>query len=149
MPEYFAYGSNMSFSEMENRCPGAQFICVGCLEDYRLDFTRYSPRREGGVADVVGEAGSETWGLVYQISDPDLAALDGYEGFPHAYTRFQATIATDRGAMQGLWVYTVREKQEFIAPTATYLNLIKQAAADFGFPEWYLDQLSRVPVSET
>jgi len=47
---YFAFGSNMDWSRMRERCPSARFIFNAKLNGFRLDFTRYScnePRLAG------------------------------------------------------------------------------------------------------
>lgn len=146
MPRYFAYGSNMSLDAMRQRCPGSKFICVGCLEGYRLDFTRDSAGWKGGVADIVSKEGSEVWGLVYEITDRDLEALDQYEGYRYAYDRRKIDVKTEAGVMRDLWVYSVRHKESFVAPASDYLGLIKKAAAEFDFPLSYRESLESFPV---
>ena len=54
---YFAYGSNMLFDQMRERCPSSTFVCAAALDGYRLAFTRKatganSPWRGFGVADI-------------------------------------------------------------------------------------------------
>ena len=61
MPLYFAYGSNLHWPQMKERCPSARFHCVAKLKDHRLAFTRKSISRDCGVADVVPEQGHDVW----------------------------------------------------------------------------------------
>jgi hypothetical protein len=53
MPLYFVYGSNLDAEQMKRRCPDSKVLVSGCLRGYRLDFTKYSTKWVGGVADVV------------------------------------------------------------------------------------------------
>ena len=68
---YFAYGSNMLFDQMRERCPSATFVCIAALEGYRLAFTRTAKGqwRGFGVADVIPEQDSRAWGAVFQIDE--------------------------------------------------------------------------------
>lgn len=58
---YFAYGSNMNWDQMRERCPSSRFLGIAALPDHRLAFTRGSPKRGCGVADVVAEARKSIW----------------------------------------------------------------------------------------
>jgi len=64
---YFAYGSNMDWSRMRERCPPAGFIFTAKPNRFRLDFTRYSKTNRCGVADIVVDPPSSVWGVVYHI----------------------------------------------------------------------------------
>src|ERR1041384_2857691 len=69
---YFAYGSNMHWAQMQQRCASARFVAIACLPEHRLAITRKSRRRLCGTADVVPETGSEVWGILYDIDDGDI-----------------------------------------------------------------------------
>ena len=79
---YFAYGSNLSRSQMATRCPGSSPLGAAVLQKYRLDFTTESGMWGGGVADVVEDDGNSVWGLLYSVTDDDLDRLDYYEATP-------------------------------------------------------------------
>ena len=145
MPLYFAYGSNLNLCQMMHRCPSAKLEGVGQLNGYSLGFTHYSSGWGGGTADVVPSAANEVWGLVFEIEDIDLQALDDYEGYPTAYVRFQATVEVGNRRLSGAWVYSVKEKREFIPPTSEYLDIIKRAGIHWGFPQSYMERLDGLP----
>ena len=154
MIHYFAYGSNLDRSQMQDRCPVSRLLGVGCLQGYRLDFTHYSSRWSGGVADVVKSEGAEVWGVVYEITDSNQKKLDGYEGCPDwyeggpgTYTRFQTNIRTGDEEMEGVWTYTVQDKKGFIPPGKNYLAILKRACVEYGFPDSYSLWLSKVEVA--
>jgi hypothetical protein len=85
MKNYFAYGSNMSYEQMKERCPGSKYLGVARLNGYKLDFTKMSTIRGGGVADIVESADDCVYGILYSITDDDLAVLDVKE---KGYTRY-------------------------------------------------------------
>jgi len=97
---------------------------------------------------VVEDPKEEVWGLIYEISTDDLRELDGHEGYPDTYTRFQARIRTEKGYISGVWVYKVVQKEPFIPPTKEYLGIIKAAAAKFNFPENYRQYLDSIRTVE-
>ena len=141
---YFAYGSNLDLPQMRMRCPQSSVVCPGWLQGYRLDFTRYSSVWKCGVADIIASKGDEVWGLVYNIADKDLENLDHYEGYPSAYTRFQASVHTEDDVLDDVWTYTVREKCAFKPPSRAYLDIIKRAAKEYRFPTFYRDYLEGI-----
>ncbi len=146
MRTYFAYGSNLSREQMKERCPGSKLIGPGWIDGYRLEFNFPSVRWGGGAADIIAEKGSVVWGLIYEISDGDLKSLDKYESYPTGYDRFLIDVQTDQGVMKGVWTYFVVDKKEFIPPTKVYLNIIKDAAREFDFPQGYQDFLDSIQI---
>jgi hypothetical protein len=90
--------------------------------------------------------GREVWGLVYELSPSDLDLLDQHEGYPRAYSRFQATISANGRSFPLVWVYSVREKGNFIPPSQVYLTILKRAAREHDFPDSYLRELDEIPV---
>ena len=144
MIRYFAYGSNLDVDSMQERCPQANVLGPGCLQGFRLTFTWHSTGWGCGVADVVESTDDEVWGLVYSITTTDLEALDRYEGYPRCYGRSQATIQTRKATLENVWLYTVREKAEFIAPSCLYVDILKRACADYAFPAAYARMLEQI-----
>ena len=142
---YFAYGSNLSQSQMSARCPGSSVEGVAVLREHRLAFSRYSKGWDGGVADVVADANNSVWGLLYSVTPKDLEQLDRYEGYPTMYSRFQTRLDGPQGPVDDVWVYYVVDKVDFILPDPGYLSIIKLAAEDLGFPEEYRRMLDKIP----
>ena len=95
---YFAYGSNMNWEQMKRRCASAQFVCVASLKDYRFAIARHSRLRNCGTANIFADTGSEVWGIVYDVSEPDLIILDSFEdGYRREnYSYAPAAIANAR-----------------------------------------------------
>ena len=57
----------------------------GCLVSYRLNFTRYSMKRGGGVADIVEDDDRVVWGVLYDVPDEELNVLDYKEDVKKRY----------------------------------------------------------------
>lgn len=143
MPRYFAYGSNLNEPQLRRRCPGATLVTVGSLPEFRLGFTVRSTGWNAGAADVVECPGERVWGLVFDMTDQDLASLDRFEGYPDQYGRFMARIDTPQGVLEG-WVYTAASKQAFVPPSRRYVEIMKEAALRHGFPDTYVRMLEGV-----
>jgi len=77
---YFAYGSNMDPAQMAARCVEARARGAGYLAGYRLHFPRFSPRRKHAVASIEAHPEAGVWGVVYDMTPEDWAALHPFEG---------------------------------------------------------------------
>lgn len=148
---YFAYGSNLNWVQIEERCPSAQFVGKARLEGWRFAITRYSHGRKCGVADIVESSGDVVWGEIYTMSEKDLRKLDKSEGYNsvrnqeiNAYIRFRVTVHIDDNPDNAceVWTYQVQTRDSDTAPPSEkYYNLIVSSARHWGFPEEYVDQL--------
>jgi gamma-glutamylcyclotransferase (GGCT)/AIG2-like uncharacterized protein YtfP len=141
---YFAYGSNMSSGELRRYCPGARFVAVASLRDYRLDFTRYSAKRGGGVADIVAHPGESVWGILWDVPDDELPALDRKEGVPVAYRRVDVTVEA-MGEHVAAVAHAVVDKEPSQPPSRDYLDLLLAGAREFGLPDDYVAALASLP----
>lgn len=149
---YFAYGSNLDWAQMKQRCPSARFECVARLADYKLAFTRLSERRGCGTADVVAAAGSAVWGVVYRLDECDFGPLDEYEGCVpgrtnNAYDRIEVQVVQDGDEARPAtaWVYVVSTKSEReLIPNAEYKRLMTEGARYWGLPPPYIELLDAI-----
>ena len=142
--KYFAYGSNMDPDEFRGVSPAAVFISTARLQGHRLDFTRCSIRRRGGVADIVSDFSAETWGVLYEADQRALEALDEKEGVQSgAYKRIEVDVVTPGGENVHSITYSVVSKVAAVAPSQCYFDLITGGARYRGLPEDYIEALSR------
>jgi cation transport regulator ChaC len=147
---YFAYGSNMSSDVMAKLCPRHRCLGIASVADYRLAFTRKSRRTGSGVADIVQAPGQEVWGVLFDISDDELAAIDRKEGYDWAYVRITLPIRlATGGSTQTAITYTVRTKEPAeVPPSRQYLSQIIAAAKERGLPDSYIAQLEAVTTAK-
>ena len=141
---YFAYGSNLSISQMKRRCPSSKIIRKGVLKQHKIEFRKYSPAWAGGVADIVKSARDNVCGMIYSINMVDLKSLDGYEGYPTCYNRKLVTINCNNQLTKCVWVYYVTKKTPLVNPSKKYLGIIKGAAHNYNFPIYYRNFLQSV-----
>jgi len=132
---YFAYGSNLCVRQMARRCPGAVNPRPAMLTDHDWLIN------ERGVATVEPFDGSRVHGVVWQVTDHDLATLDSAEGVPSRYRRDRLTVHTDDGPFEA-WVY-IDHRVDPGAPRPGYLERVVDGAVHHGLPQGWIDYLRR------
>jgi phage replication-related protein YjqB (UPF0714/DUF867 family) len=132
---YFAYGSNLCVRQMARRCPDAAHPRPAVLGDHDWLIN------ERGVATVEPLAGTQVHGVIWQVSDDDLAALDSAEGVPVRYRRDRLTVHTDDGPADA-WVY-IDHRVTPGPPRPGYLPRIIDGARQHGLPQRWVDFLHR------
>ena len=100
---------------MAARCPGA--VCLGpaWIDNYALVFRHF--------ADIEPEVDSYCDGVLWEITDNNLVALDVLEGYPYHYTRFSVVVNTDRGSDTAL-VYQMVDQSFEQPPSNHYFNTV-------------------------
>jgi phage replication-related protein YjqB (UPF0714/DUF867 family) len=132
---YFAYGSNLCVRQMAQRCPDAVDPRPAVLGDHDWLIN------QRGVATVEPFTGTHVHGVVWQVSDHDLATLDRVEGVPLRYRRNQLTVQTGDGPSDA-WVY-IDHRVDPGPPRPGYLERIVGGAVHHGLPRRWIDFLRR------
>jgi len=150
---YFAYGSNLNWQQMQERCPSARFVGVALLPDYKLAFTRESVNRGCGVADAERERGRKIWGVIYEIADLDAGKLDISEGYrpgreTNSYWRRECLVLLDGDEQRPLTACTYfgDPQPNPPLPNAEYKQLIVSGARHWLLPEEYICELETIEV---
>src|SRR5271165_370992 len=132
---YFAYGSNLCVTQMAQRCPRATNPRPALLahHDWLIN--------QRGVATIEPFAGTHVHGVLWQVTDHDLATLDSAEGVPVRYRRDRLSVHTDDGPSDA-WVY-IDHRVEAGAPRPGYLERIIAAAIHHGLPHRWVEFLRR------
>ncbi len=141
---YFAYGSNMSATQMGKRCPAAIALGVVTLQGWDIAIN------DRGVATILpAESSDESVameGVLWSVTDSCLETLDSYEGVHSGlYRREEVRIVTaDQKVTAIAYVASSRGHGE---PRAGYLETILEGADHFQVSPAYrirLERLSRV-----
>jgi gamma-glutamylcyclotransferase (GGCT)/AIG2-like uncharacterized protein YtfP len=148
---YFAYGSNLERDDFDRWCErhghasGLLDDVVGpaALDDWALVFGRMSRSRGGGVLDLRPRPGFRTPGVVFDIEDEALAALDQKEGHPHAYERREVVV--DMGGKDLECVTYIGDTSSLThhVPSATYLDIVRYGYQRFGLDTAALEAAAR------
>ncbi len=117
--QYFAYGSNMNTSEMQQRCPQSTPARKYQLSGFRLVFKYY--------ADIAPAEGCTVHGGLWQITQDCEASLDRYEGYPSFYGKYY---------QDGIMFYRMQETyRDYESPAIWYLKTVIQGYKDFGLTQ--------------
>lgn len=128
---YFAYGSNMWSEQMRGRCPTATAPVVACLRGWRLLIN------ERGVATILRDDGGEVHGVLWQLGDVDLPALDRAEGVgEERYDRLSVEVTDVHGTTLAAEVY-VDPRCTPGPARAGYREQLIDGAAEHGLPAAY------------
>lgn len=121
---YFAYGSNLSLEQMQDRCPGSKPVRSHRLPGFRLVMR--------GVANVEPDAGAEVHGAIYAITDSDERVLDGYEGFPTLYGKGGFTTQIGESSEEVMFYELVERR--FKRAREGYVEIISAGYGDWNLP---------------
>jgi gamma-glutamylcyclotransferase (GGCT)/AIG2-like uncharacterized protein YtfP len=113
---YFAYGMNTNLDSMRTRCPEAECLGPAELLNFELEFAHH--------CNVRYLPGSRVPGLLWAITEQDLASLDITEGYPYYYTREGAPVE-HAGKHRLAIVYTMVGTTEPSPPGEHYWNLVQ------------------------
>lgn len=121
---YFAYGSNMNPKQMSHRCPDAVPLGPAVLRDYVLVERKF--------ADIDRKPGKQVNGMLWDISDNNLRALDRYEGYPELYIRYDVAVIFSGLTLKAI-VYEMTEpckrERNGITYSPAYRNICSVGAA--------------------
>lgn len=140
---YFAYGSNLNEEDFRQWCErhrytNIQFDYVAHAElpDHEIAFTCDSPSRCGGVLDVRPRLGQCVAGVVFQVNQEAIAALDAKEGVPTWYERKYVKVINGIGDFVKVLTYGVTDKkrQKYVKPSDDYLEIVQQGYRQHRIP---------------
>ncbi|XP_054462162.1 gamma-glutamylcyclotransferase a [Anoplopoma fimbria] len=147
---YFAYGSNLLKERLQLSNSSAEFHTIGQLKDYELNFGLFHENAEsawhGGVATITACPGTAVWGVIWTLSNEDLARLDIQEGVSEGiYSPLEVSVETDRG----LIVCRTYQMNNCHAshPSPQYKQVICLGAEQNGLPVEYMKKLQAIPTN--
>jgi gamma-glutamylcyclotransferase len=129
---------------MKRRCRLAKFVAAARLRDHELNFTGTSTMWGGGVADLNPVKGGVVEGVLWEISEADLKALDEYEGYPKVYVRRMVEVETGDGRKLEALAYFMARPGMYKAPSRRYMQLLVSGAEEHGLSEAYIMRLEAI-----
>lgn len=161
---YFAYGSNMQWTRISERCPSVKFVCRALLPDYRLTFPRYSRNNRCWTASVEQADGQQVWGVVYDIDRRDIGSLNQQEGYrsgrannKNAHIPLRCQVfdegMKDKPLTVMMYITNVEgspppERRDRKAPSKEYKSRLVDGAKHWRLPETYVEQLEAIEAVE-
>jgi gamma-glutamylcyclotransferase (GGCT)/AIG2-like uncharacterized protein YtfP len=127
---YFAYGLNTNPTEMARRCPRAKSLGHARLINHSFRFAQH--------ADVKPCANSYVDGVLWEITEDCLAALDQLEGYPYYYNRVVNSVVLGARTFHVL-VYRMQPGHEDSEPTCGYYRLVTEGYQAHNVPTEQLE----------
>jgi gamma-glutamylcyclotransferase len=136
---YFAYGSNMLTQRLLARVPSARAVGAAALVGHRLAFVK--PSIDGsGKADVVTDARATTHGVLFELKESELAALDKFEGAD--YQRVPITVRTGLTPVDAVSYIAKDGKRDLgLLPYCWYLGVVRAGAMQHELPSQHIEFL--------
>ena len=134
---YFAYGSNLHRQQVKQRAGEPKEEKVARLDGYELNFEKIA-RGGTGTASIAASPGKVVWGVLYRLTEPQLKALDRFEGVPEHYRRSEINVLDAKGNKVAAQVYLARKVRKGLKPDRYYLRRIIQGAEEHELPADYI-----------
>lgn len=140
MPYFFAYGARMNPATMHGDTPNAVAMGAARLDGYRLVFNVPSRSWGGGAANAVPAPGGHLWGVLWEVGEADLQALNSFRGDERMQQVLEVDVQGPEGPVRAT-TFAVDSPERFVAPTDRYLAMLRAVAQDQGLPEEALAQI--------
>ncbi|CAL8100541.1 unnamed protein product [Calicophoron daubneyi] len=143
---YFAYGSNLLKQRIQLRNSSAQYVGVGRLLGYTLQFCGRSINWGGSPATIVPDPSSCVYGAVWTLDKKDLPSLDSQEGVPFEYTPFELSVLLSVDKEEKLIscrTYHSTSSENGL-PSPYYMDVILRGCIQSNIPSSYVDRLRKV-----
>lgn len=144
--KYFAYGSNMDLSRIQERIDRLPTYSVGFINDYVVVFNKQAAKKSGvGYANIEPSVGSRVWGLVYDLTEAELLEIDKHEGVAgnHYYRAGIDVHVPDQIEHATTYIAHPEKTQDALLPEKKYLNHL--LAAKEILPSEYIQSIQQQP----
>jgi len=143
---YFAYLSNMSPKRMLQSCPSATVKSIAKLEDHKLVFIGNKDEWAGACGNAVKSKGDLLWGVVWEVSESDMPALQETEkGGNIDFNVPLCKVVTPEGEeLECLFFYRQSSEADIGLPSRQYVKVGIQGAIRNKLPQSYVDMLRSV-----
>ena len=141
---YFAYANLMDIDTMRSVAPSAQAVAIACLRNYKFSFARCTDPTKSG-ATLLPVDGAETWGVQYEMSDADMAALDRSAGIAEGNWAHMAVVVHDQqGVPHQTTTYYIPNPSGTAGPPDHYVGPTLTGARKLSLPPAYLEGLTNL-----
>lgn len=130
----FAFDDLMSAIAVSQPCPRARFVCVARMTRRKLAFT------ESDIPTLIPDHRHEVYGVVWEVEEASLPALDLTMGCPSVRRRKGAIVRSPDDQMICVAHYLSREKKCDTPTEQVVLRLVETARRQ-GLPRTYVREL--------
>lgn len=134
--QVFFYGSFMSLPMLEKAGIAKRAFAPAMIAGFELVVAPHANLVESGDGVVYGILANLTHKELDQLYETHRRKLTDAAYLPEA-----VLVQTRGGKIVAATVY-IAAAEAAESPDKTYINLIKKAASDYGFPRWYQDRIA-------
>jgi gamma-glutamylcyclotransferase len=140
---YFAYGTLLGEAHMRSRYPSAENVGHAVYADHELAFHRYGDGGAGGCT-IVAKPGARLIGVLYRLSDEDMATLLEVGGDARWYEARRIDVQTPDGSTVHAVTLRVDGDAGPWVPAEPYGRLVTDGAREAALPTDYIERLDRI-----
>jgi cation transport regulator ChaC len=139
---YFAYGSNLNMDQMKERVGDWQLSKRALVRNYKLVFNHHSKKWQGYTANLqpTGKLEDVVYGVVYHLTQDQLARLQAHEGVPPTETVVELE---DGNEISRAKVFIWRDSDPGHEPSTAYRKTMEIGLADHGYDKAHIDRIFR------
>ena len=150
--DYFAYGSNLNLTDLNNWCDDHDYkqvkplkVKVGVLKGYKLDFNYKSSGRKSRTLNIMRDRDSEVEGAILSLTKEDYQTIYKKEGAPNYYKEIEVIIHLNNKTkrVKTFKVVNSKEEKHFEPPTEEYLDIFTGGAEKMGLSNSYIREVER------
>ena len=134
---YFAYGSNLNYPQMMERCPSSDPVAIAKCIHFKFIINAR------GVATIIPNKDSEVYGVLWKITKGDLISLDIYEGVSYGtYFRSFIDVQVKEKNIKALVYFA--SNTEIGKPSDHYIETILEGIKYFSGHHTWLTEIKMV-----
>lgn len=146
--KYYAYGSNLSTEFLREYCPSATFIMRANLPNFQVEFRRYSKDFNGGISSIIEAPGEMVKGVLFEIDENEILALDILESVPEGiYRRDTFLVFGEDGQWHQADLYRVSNPAGPYPPSKRYIDYMVAGAKEHHIDPAYITRLEGLRAS--
>ncbi len=138
--KYFAYGSNMSLTRLQQRVPSAKRLDTVTLQGHQLRF-HMSGYDGSGKCDAyqTNDKNHKVIGALFEIDIKEKDVLDKAESINVGYGEKFVSVQSDSGETFEALIYYALKLDHTLKPYSWYLNHVIVGARETNLPAEYLE----------
>ena len=139
---HFAYGSNLSTAYTRDLLPSAKLFMKAFLPNYSVQFQFWSKIRNGGVSNIVPDMGKMVHGVLFEVPEEEMVALDTIRGgyLSQYYRKTLITVGED-GNFYPADIYRVIDPQGPYEPSRGYVKIMLDGAREHDLDPDYIKMI--------
>lgn len=138
---FFAYGSCMDEADLRRTVgEDATFLGVGVLDGYDIVFDVWAPVRKCRVSNIRATDDRFVEGVLWEVTDAAVAALDEREMHPDVYRRTEISVLSNSGQSVAAFTYIAPSGSSTAAQN--YLDTILAGARAAGLSEEHIARIT-------